>query len=88
VVNVLRTAPAALVATLVLSVPAMAASPGSGNSGNAPGQARAQENCVRTVDRQTAKGVAAGGGPKAGIPAPTNCDHFFQSEGFIGGGQP
>ena len=24
-------------------------------------------------------GTSAGGGPKAGIPAPTNCDHFFQA---------
>jgi hypothetical protein len=48
---------------------------------------RAVAACERTVDRQTAKGVSAGGGPKAGIPAPTNCDHFYQSEGLIGSGQ-
>ena len=44
--------------------------------------------CEKNIDKQTAKGVAAGGGPKAGIPAPTNCDHFFQSEGIIGNGPP
>ena len=43
--------------------------------------------CEATIDRQTAKGTTAGGGPKAGIPAPTNCDHFYQEEGLIGGGK-
>ena len=84
----LKTVPAALAATLVLAAPAFAASPGSGNSGNAPGQEKAGANCGRTIDRQTAKGTQAGGGPKAGIDAPTNCDHFFQSEGLLGGGKP
>jgi hypothetical protein len=86
--HVLKTVPAALTATLVLAAPALAASPGSGNSGNAPGQAKANASCDNTIDRQTAKGVQAGGGPKAGIDAPTNCDHFFQTEGLIGGGKP
>jgi hypothetical protein len=48
---------------------------------------RAVAACDATIDRQTARGVSAGGGPKAGIPAPTNCDHFFQSEGLIGSGK-
>jgi hypothetical protein len=38
-------------------------------------------NCFANIDKQTAKGVAAGGGPKAGIPAPTNCDKFFGAPG-------
>ena len=42
--------------------------------------------CGDVIARQSDKGVAAGGGPKAGIPAPTNCDHFFQAIGAIGNG--
>jgi hypothetical protein len=49
---------------------------------NPPPQAVAA--CENNIDKQSAKKVAAGGGPKAGIPAPTNCDHFFQGEGIIG----
>lgn len=48
---------------------------------------RAVAACGATVDRQTARAVFARGGPKAAIPAPTNCDHFFQSEGLIGSGK-
>ena len=44
----------------------------------------AMENCAATVDKQTEKDISAGGGSKEGIPAPTNCDHFFQREGLIG----
>jgi hypothetical protein len=49
---------------------------------------KAVANCGAVIERQTEKGTSAGGGPKAGIPAPTNCDHFFQSEGLIGNGLP
>ena len=58
---------------------ALAQTNGGGNSSNAPGQAKAAANCGNTIDRQSANGVSAGGGPKAGVPAPTNCDHFFQT---------
>ncbi len=51
---------------------------------NPPGQAKAAENCDAVVMRQTDKGVSAGGGPKAGFLAPTNCDKFFQDIGVIG----
>jgi hypothetical protein len=44
--------------------------------------------CEKNIAKQTANGVSAGGGPKAGIPAPTNCDHFYQGEGLIGNGLP
>jgi hypothetical protein len=44
-------------------------------------------NCSNTIERQTERGVAAGGGPKAGFLAPTNCDHFFQEIGLIGSGK-
>jgi hypothetical protein len=42
---------------------------------------QAQENCGATIDRQTEGDVSAGGGPKEGVPAPTNCDHFFGAPG-------
>ena len=44
--------------------------------------------CGNNIEKQTAKGITAGGGPKAGVPAPTNCDHFFQDNGSIGNGLP
>jgi hypothetical protein len=44
--------------------------------------------CEASIDKQSANGVSAGGGPKAGVPAPTNCDHFYQSNGSIGNGLP
>jgi hypothetical protein len=34
-------------------------------------------NCEANIAKQTASGITAGGGSKEGIPAPTNCDHFF-----------
>jgi hypothetical protein len=59
--------------------------------GPAKGQVtqQAAENCDANFVKQAAKGVAAGGGPKTGEAgteesAPTNCDHFFQREGYIG----
>jgi hypothetical protein len=66
-----------LTLALVLPGPTALAIPGLGESEGAPGQEIAVENCIDTIDRQTAAGVAAGGGPKAGVPAPTNCDKFF-----------
>jgi hypothetical protein len=42
---------------------------------------QAGENCGATIDRQTEMDVSAGGGPKEGVPAPTNCDHFFGAPG-------
>jgi hypothetical protein len=44
--------------------------------------------CQNNISKQSANGVTAGGGPKAGILAPTNCDHFFQASGAIGNGPP
>jgi hypothetical protein len=40
---------------------------------------RAAANCSANIGKQTEKGIAAGGGKKEGIPAPTNCDHFFNT---------
>ena len=56
----------------------------------APAQAAndtSRTHCGNTIARQSENGVTAGGGPKAGIPAPTNCDHFFQFIGVIGSGK-
>jgi hypothetical protein len=39
---------------------------------------------VRIYEKQTENEVAAGGGAKEGIDAPTNCDHYFQQEGYTG----
>ena len=71
---------------------ALAQSGGGGNSADAPGQARAVAQC-EAVWSDIQADLRAGGGPKAGpvadIPegtGPTNCDHFWQSEGVIGNG--
>ena len=42
------------------------------------------EQCSAAVDRQLDAGIQAGGGPKAGIDGPLNCDHFFFAIGAIG----
>ena len=76
---------AGLMVALSISGSALAAGNGSGNSGDAPGQGNAQANCGNTIVRQTENGVQAGGGPKAGFSAPTNCDHFFSPPGHSGG---
>jgi hypothetical protein len=39
---------------------------------------QAEENCDANIDKQSEKGVSAGGGKKEDVPAPTNCDHFYQ----------
>jgi hypothetical protein len=53
----------------------------NGNAEDAPGQGIAGTNCDNAIDKQGAKGVEAGGGPKAGTgEAPNNCEHFFQDE--------
>lgn len=70
---------------MALPATAGAISYGGGNSSNAPGQANALDNCEAAVMTQSDAGVSAGGGPKAGVPAPANCDHYFQTTGAIGG---
>jgi hypothetical protein len=76
-----------LMSVMALSLggqPAFAFAPSWSQGMNAPGQQKAFSNCVSVILGQTGKGITAGGGPKAGIPAPTNCDHFFQEIGVIG----
>ena len=41
------------------------------------GNLTASVNCGNNINKQIDAGLAAGGGPKEDIPAPTNCDHFF-----------
>ncbi len=45
---------------------------------------QAVEGCLIAVGTQSETSVEAGGGPKEGVPAPTNCDHYFQYSGAIG----
>jgi hypothetical protein len=73
---------------LVIGIGAMAALPAAAAGYGPSENPHAVAACVKNIDKQTAKGVAAGGGPKAGVPAPTNCDHFYQSGGAIGNGLP
>ena len=50
------------------------------------GAARAQANCTKVWSEIQAD-LVAGGGPKSELATgPTNCDHFWQSEGLIGNG--
>lgn len=45
--------------------------------------------CIAAFENQFDRGIAAGGGPKAGEPGPLNCDHFFQGvTQTIGNGWP
>lgn len=80
------------VACLGLFAPtAWAQTNGGGNSADAPGQARAAENCTNVWSNIQAD-LVAGGGPKSqpvpgvGTTGPTNCDHFWQGTGVIGNG--
>ena len=42
------------------------------------------DHCNAAVGTQVDAGIQAGGGPKAGIDGPLNCDHFFFDIGAIG----
>ena len=66
----------------VIALPTTAAAFGPSENPNAVAA------CGENIAKQSDKGVSAGGGPKAGVPAPTNCDHFFQASGAIGNGPP
>jgi hypothetical protein len=76
------------------STSAAALTAGGGASSDAPGQERAESQCVN-VYSVLQEDVRAGGGPKSGISdgpigtypegsGPTNCDHFWQLQGAIG----
>lgn len=72
----------AIVVAALLAWPAAAVAYGP----NPPASAEAA--CDNAVTKQSVKGVMAGGGPKAGSPAPLNCDHYYQTHGYIGNGTP
>jgi hypothetical protein len=82
----LKVAPVPAVVALIIAAPALALSNGGGNSADAPGQANAKENCHQAYVGQNARGVQAGGGPKAAETGPLNCDHYWQDNGSIGNG--
>jgi hypothetical protein len=73
---------------LVIGIGAMAALPAAAAGYGPNGNPHAVAACEKNIDKQTAKGVTAGGGPKADTPAPTNCDHYYQDIGAIGNGLP
>ena len=86
------TAVVATVAFGLFGTSAPAQTNGGGKSGDAPGQERATANCTHVWGELQADQVA-GGGPKSAVveslgttSGPTNCDHFWQSEGIIGNG--
>jgi hypothetical protein len=69
---------AALMAVMLVAGAGYAFAYSFSEEGNVTEQA--DENCTANVEKQTESEVAAGGGSKEGVPAPTNCDHFFQPE--------
>ncbi len=76
---------AALAATTALAVPTSALAFGPNPKEDGP----AINNCIAAFERQAARGITAGGGPKAGEPGPLNCDHYFQEvTQTIGNGWP
>jgi hypothetical protein len=73
---------------------AVAMTYGGGESGDASGQVRAEEEC-ENVWSVLQEDLRAGGGPKSGVSegpigtypdgsGPTNCDHFWQLQEEIG----
>ncbi len=74
--------------TLALSAdPALAyAQLGAGNSGTAPGQANAVQNCEKNFEKQEANGqtgsqTGSANDEKQRNAAVTNCDHFWDLAG-------
>jgi hypothetical protein len=76
------------------STSAAALTSGGGTSSDAPGQQRAESQCV-DIYSVLQEDLRARGGPKSGISdgpigtypegsGPTNCDHFWQLQGAIG----
>lgn len=74
----------AVAAVLVPPASGYAFTDANGKAFEAPGLEQAVAECGKVISLQTMREIVAGGGPKAGIPAPTNCDHFFQLIGLIG----
>jgi hypothetical protein len=76
---------AAAMAVMAASAFAFANPTNKGKTDDASGQTQqAQPNAGANEDKQSARGISAGGGPKKGVPAPENGDHFYQTIGVIG----
>jgi hypothetical protein len=81
---------AVMAALMVVSaMPAFAFANPDSKGGRGQGQARAVGNCdLKVIPKQASREQEAGGGPKSGsgeeYPVPTNCDHLWQENGFIG----
>lgn len=79
---------AAFLSLLLAGPPAAAYTKGGGRSYEAPGQEKAMDNCDANILDQRQRGTVAWGGPKQPTEeqteAPTNCDHFWQNDGYIG----
>ena len=76
-----RTKLLAAIAAAALAATAGASNATAYNPANPHTPQVAIDNCLANVDKQSVKGVSAGGGPKAGVLAPTNCDKFFGAPG-------
>ena len=76
-----RTRLLAMLAAAGLAATAGASSAAAYNPDNPNTPQVAIDKCGANIEKQSAKGVSAGGGPKAGVPAPTNCDKFFGAPG-------
>lgn len=74
----------AMAAVLAPQASAYAFIDANGKAFEAPGLEQAAAACVKVIGLQSMREIVAGGGPKAGVVAPTNCDHFFQIIGAIG----
>ena len=77
-ISSLKLLTAALVVALSLAFGSSVALADHDSGGVQPGDP-AYDNCSEVIDKQSEKGTTAGGGPKEGVLAPTNCDHFFNT---------
>jgi hypothetical protein len=78
-----RTTSLAFAVAALMAWPAGAAAFGGPNP---PPQAVAA--CESVVMKQIGNNIVPRRGAKRGIPAPTNCDHYYQDNGYIGNGPP
>ena len=72
-----RLVTARLVTAGLVAALGLVAAPVASAYGESHPNSQAVENCEANIAKQVERGVAAGGGKKEGIPAPTNCDHLF-----------
>jgi hypothetical protein len=66
----------------VFAILAMAAPFATGTAwADGRGPAKSAFQCSLTIQQQEIAGITAGGGPKEGQPAPTNCDGNYPPPG-------